>query len=315
LTIHRARDFSSRSLHLIFSIDFIHTSLYSFRENAVSGKNFFTQPSSWVLQEAITQLIFISRTFCQGEDFSSMALDFSALSVFLCRTPATVLLPPARRRYPLRRFGLQKSWLPVFISSRRRPWDSSNTLPCSLSSLFLSFPDELPWRPRLSRYPGSSPRTALGPAPAPASCAPWRFLRARSSAASFPQPRHAACLPMRSIQFVSSLDARSAACRSTLRRARVLCFLLAVPTSPAMELAEPSPAVPPPVARPCACVFSRRPCVARAFLPVHASSRVSPVFPPCVREISLLAGALGPCSTVPLFVCTRQAPVLNLAPC
>jgi hypothetical protein len=49
------------------------------------------------------------------------SLDISALSIFLCRTPAAVLLPPARWRYPLRRFGLQKSWLPVFISSQRRP--------------------------------------------------------------------------------------------------------------------------------------------------------------------------------------------------
>jgi hypothetical protein len=49
------------------------------------------------------------------------SLDISALSIFLCRTPAAVPLPPARRCYPLRRFGLQKSWLSVFISSRRRP--------------------------------------------------------------------------------------------------------------------------------------------------------------------------------------------------
>jgi hypothetical protein len=81
------------------------------------------------------------------------------------------------------------------------------------------------------------------------------------------------------------------------------------PRRAALWCSPPAPAVPPPVARPCACVLSRRPCVARAFLPVRASSRVSLVFFPArAFRSSCACPAEVPCTRA----CAQLAPLLGL---
>jgi hypothetical protein len=60
-----------------------------------------------------------------------------------CRCRCSFYMRAARRRYPLHRFGLQKSWPPVLISSSRRPWIPINLAGVLLLPIFFLLRDSL----------------------------------------------------------------------------------------------------------------------------------------------------------------------------
>jgi hypothetical protein len=186
-------------------------------------------------------------------------------SAHLCQARALVYLPCAQPLHPPTP-SPSLSYL-VFIPSRQAPLARALPLPVSpCLPQRLSFSDGR----HGALYSGSAnlamdPFLHLCSSRSPPVC-PSSISRCSVCSVSWPHSSSPKpLLPATCIAQLGSLPllASRAACRA---RRRFSCSLVAEPG-------------------PCACVLSRRPCVARAFLPMRASSRVSLMFSPCARPV------------------------------